>query len=57
MKPTKQIVRRPKRKFINDPNEKRKCKKMGCYNDAVTGQVYCCRDHAPYGYYGMKGVK
>lgn len=29
------------------------CKKPGCDRPAAKGQAYCCREHAPYGHYGI----
>ena len=30
------------------------CKKSGCQKLAAPNQSYCCKDHAPYGRYGME---
>lgn len=29
-----------------------KCQKKGCQNPPAPNQIYCCKDHAPYGNYG-----
>lgn len=30
------------------------CKRPGCLQSAARGQAYCCRDHAPLGYFAER---
>lgn len=49
---TKRPVGRPSKN-----REVRPCKKQGCHEPAKEGQVYCCRDHAPYGWLDLEKGK
>ena len=46
-------VGRPKKEAVKD---RPPCKKPGCQNIPPGKQSYCCREHAPYGNFGMADV-
>lgn len=39
---------------IAEPRSDIPCKKSGCTKPAIIGQVYCSRDCAPFGNYGVE---
>ena len=34
-----------------------KCRRPDCFKSPAANQVYCSRDHAPFGYYGLEDAE